>query len=157
SRLVDKLLAEGIEPFPTLYHWDLPQYLQDGGGWAVRDTSYRFVEYATAVFSHLQDRVRYWTTLNEPYIAAFMGYLKGTHAPGIQSVEKALAAVHHLLLAHGEAIVAMRTPHHKFGIALNLSPASPGDAKSIEAADRYDMWHNRLFLDALFQKRYPEA
>lgn len=158
SRLVDKLLESGIEPFPTLYHWDLPQYIQDEGGWAVRSTCHRFADYAGTVFCHLQDRVTHWTTLNEPYISAFMGYLTGAHAPGIQSEAQALAAVHHLLLAHGMAVDAMRAiAPRKFGIALNLSPAFPADQESIEAAARYDALHNQLFLEPLFKQRYPEG
>lgn len=155
DRLIDGLLEAGIEPFPTLYHWDLPQYIQDRGGWASRDTCRLFADYAETVFSRFQDRVTYWTTLNEPYISAFMGYLTGTHAPGIQSPEQALAAVHHLLLAHGMALKRMQG--RKIGIALNLSPAYPLDPSSQQAADWYDLLHNQLFLDALFKKAYPEA
>lgn len=158
SRLIDALLEKGIEPFPTLYHWDLPQYLQDRGGWAVRETAERFLDYATAVYEDLSDRVTYWTTLNEPYISAIMGYLKGVHAPGHRSLDEALSAIHHLLLAHGMAVQRLRKAEHQWGIALNLSPAFPDDPESKEslaAAERYDLVHNRLFLDALFKKAYP--
>ncbi|MCE5318573.1 MAG: beta-glucosidase [Parachlamydia sp.] len=154
DRLIDGLLEAGIEPFPTLYHWDLPQYIQDRGGWASRDTCHLFADYAAAVFNRFQDRVTHWTTLNEPYVSAFMGYLTGGHAPGIQSPDQALAAVHHLLLAHGMALKRMRDK--KVGIALNLSPAYSYDASSQKAAGWYDMLHNQLFLDALFRKAYPE-
>lgn len=155
DRLIDGLLEAGIEPFPTLYHWDLPQYIQDRGGWAVRDTCHLFADYAAAVFNRFQDRVTHWTTLNEPYVSAFMGYLTGGHAPGIQSPDQALGAVHHLLLAHGMAIERMRDK--KVGIALNLSPAYAYDQSSQKSADWYDMLHNQIFLDALFRQAYPET
>lgn len=159
DRLIDALLENKIEPFPTLYHWDLPQYLQDEGGWANRETAYRFAEYAEYVFDAFKDRVTHWTTLNEPYVSAFMGYFHGVHAPGIKSAPQALAAVHHLLLAHGLAsqkIRAKSATSHKVGIALNLSPALPLTPNDAAAAAWYDLLHNRLFLDPLFGKGYPK-
>ncbi|HET9997799.1 MAG TPA: family 1 glycosylhydrolase, partial [Nocardioides sp.] len=101
DRLVDELLGHGIDPWLTLYHWDLPQALEDAGGWTNRDTAYRFVDHATAVYEVLGDRVPVWTTLNEPWCSAFLGYTGGVHAPGRQSREDGLAAAHHLLLGHG--------------------------------------------------------
>lgn len=154
DRLIDGLLEAGIEPFPTLYHWDLPQHIQDRGGWACRDTCGLFADYAEVVYGRFQDRVAHWTTLNEPYVSAFMGYLTGVHAPGMQSQGQALAAVHHLLLAHGMAAQRMR--ERKVGLALNLSPTYPSDPSSQQAADWYDLLHNQLFLDALFKKTYPD-
>lgn len=161
DRLIDRLLELGIEPFPTLYHWDLPQYIQDRGGWASREACHYFADYAAAVYSHFQDRVEHWTTLNEPYISAFMGYLTGIHAPGIKSQEQALAAVHHLMLAHGLAGERLRAVNRGFplkvGIALNLSPVCPLNSESQEAAEWYDTLHNQLFLDALFKGVYPDC
>ncbi len=108
SRLVDELLEAGIIPWPTLYHWDLPQALQDRGGWVSRDTTDRFVEYAQTMHDALGDRVRHFTTLNEPWCSAFKGYTAGDHAPGHQSRAEGLAAAHHLLLAHGKAVAELR-------------------------------------------------
>src|SRR5919106_1176487 len=107
-RLADSLLERGIEPWITLYHWDLPQVLQDRGGWASREVVDRFVDYAVAVYGALSDRVANWTTLNEPWCAAFLGHAAGIHAPGVQDPETAVRAAHHLLLAHGRATQAMR-------------------------------------------------
>ncbi len=101
DRLVDALLAAGITPWVTLYHWDLPQRLEAAGGWANRDTAYRFAEYAASVAGALGDRVRHWITLNEPWCSAFVGYAEGRHAPGRTEPRAAVAAAHHLLLAHG--------------------------------------------------------
>ena len=108
ARLVDALLAKDITPWVTLYHWDLPQVLQDAGGWPERDTAERFAEYAVAVYERLHDRVTHWTTLNEPWVSAFIGHASGRHAPGIQDGEAALRAAHHLMLGHGLATTAMR-------------------------------------------------
>ena len=107
-RLVDELLERGIEPWLTLYHWDLPQALEDAGGWPERDTAGRFADYAALVHDALGDRVRTWTTLNEPWCSAFLGYASGEHAPGRQEPAAALRAAHHLLLGHGLAAQALR-------------------------------------------------
>jgi beta-glucosidase len=101
DRLVDELLAQRIDPWVTLYHWDLPQELEDAGGWPVRDTAYRFADYAQIVFDQLGDRVTHWTTLNEPWCSAMLGYVEGVQAPGRRDFEAGLHAVHHLLLGHG--------------------------------------------------------
>jgi beta-glucosidase len=160
QRLVDELLGRGIQPWVTLYHWDLPQVLEDAGGWPVRDTAERFADYATLVHDRLRDRVRSWTTLNEPWCSAFLGYASGDHAPGRQEPAAALAAAHHLLLGHGLAVRAMRAadPAGEYGITLNLHPVSPAtaDPADADAARQVDAVSNRVFLDPLFRGRYPD-
>ena len=163
SRLVDELLAHGIEPWVTLYHWDLPQAVQNAGGWVSRDTSYRFRDYSMAVYEALADRVPTWTTLNEPWCSSFLSYTAGAHAPGHHSVHEGLVASHHLLLGHGLALDEMRshtsdsTPH-TLGITLNLTVATPVDSTSEadrNAARKIDGQFNRWFLDPLFRGAYP--
>ena len=161
SRLVDTLLAKGITPWVTLYHWDLPQVLQDAGGWPERDTAARFAEYAAAVYDRLHDRVKHWTTLNEPWVSAFIGYATGRHAPGLQDPEGALRAAHHLMLGHGLATRAMRAQGDDdsvFGITLNVSPteAAGDDPADVDAARRADGLTNRIFLDPLLRGAYPD-
>jgi beta-glucosidase len=158
-RLVDELLAHDIEPWVTLYHWDLPQPLEDAGGWPVRDTAGRFAEYAQLAHAALGDRIRYWTTLNEPWCSAFLGYGSGAHAPGREDRAAAVRAAHHLMLGHGMAVRAIRAadPTSQLGITLNLyamSPltSSPGDA---DACRRIDGVANRFFLDPVLLGRYP--
>src|SRR5919205_783032 len=127
-RLVGGLRERSIEPTLTLYHWDLPQTLQDRGGWAVRETSERFAEYAGLVYEALGDSVGLWITLNEPWVSAWMGYAIGVHAPGRESTGDALAATHHLLLGHGLALENLRSlgrGENHLGITLNLSPVRP--------------------------------
>ncbi len=161
SRLVDELLDRGITPALTLYHWDLPQELQDAGGWTSRDTAYRFADYAGAFAGALGDRVNLWTTLNEPWCSAFLGYAAGVHAPGHTSGAEALAAVHHLLLGHGLAIQNLRSALPSSAqLAITLNPAvahpatdSPADAK---AASKVDGLQNRIWWDPLFSGRYPD-
>ena len=160
-RLVDGLQQLSITPVVTLYHWDLPQALELEGGWTSRQVVDRFAEYAGIVFDALGDRVPLWITLNEPWVSAWLGYGTGVHAPGIADRGKALAATHHLLLAHGRAIQAMRARGRagaRFGIALSLSPVRPATAGAmdVEAAHRVDGQVNRLFLDPIFHGRYPE-
>ena len=160
SRLVDALLAKNIQPWVTLYHWDLPQVLQDAGGWPARDTAERFAEYASAVYERLHDRVTHWTTLNEPWVSAFIGHATGRHAPGIKDPEAALRATHHLLLGHGLATTAMRAhgdTDSSFGITLNVSQtdAASDDPADIDAARRADGLTNRLFFDPLLRGSYP--
>jgi beta-glucosidase len=161
DRLVDELLAQGIDPWLTLYHWDLPQALEDTGGWPNRDTAYRFAEYALDVHAALGDRVRRWTTLNEPWCAAFLGYAAGAHAPGRQEPAAAIAAGHHLMLGHGLVVEALRAadPTLSLGITLNLSvvdPVDPDDARDREAARRIDGQLDRFFLDPLLRGAYPD-
>jgi len=160
SRLVDGLLRAGIEPYVTLYHWDLPQALQDKGGWPARDTAKAFMEYADLASRHLGDRVKHWMTLNEPYVSALAGHLEGRHAPGHTDIDEALAAAHHLLLGHGLAVPAIRDncSDAQLGIVLNLGPqmaASPSEADQA-AARMADGIHNRWFLDPLASRGYPE-
>ena len=160
-RLVDGLRQLSITPVVTLYHWDLPQALELEGGWTSRHVVDRFAEYAGIVFDALADQVPLWITLNEPWVSAWLGYGTGVHAPGIADTGKALAATHHLLLAHGRAIRAMRARGRadcRFGIALSLSPVRPATDASVdvEAARRVDGQVNRLFLDPIFHGRYPD-
>lgn len=161
KRLVDGLLERSIEPVLTLYHWDLPQALEDQGGWTNRETSERFAEYAGIVYEALAERVRFWITLNEPWVSAWLGYGLGVHAPGTKGTARALAATHHLLLAHGLALENMLVsgqPDNELGITLNLSPVRPAseEAGDAEAARRVDGNANRLYLDPLFRGSYPE-
>ncbi|CAM3496953.1 GH1 family beta-glucosidase [Nocardioides zeicaulis] len=159
DRLVDALLARGVAPWVTLYHWDLPQVLEDAGGWTNRDTAFRFVEHATAVHEVLGDRVPTWTTLNEPWCSAFLGYTAGHHAPGRQEGAAGLVAAHHLMLAHGMAVTELRSRGaDRLGISLNLTvadPFDPEDAVDVDAARRIDGLHNRLFLDPVLRGSYP--
>lgn len=161
SRLVDELLANGIDPWVTLYHWDLPQALENLDGWVNRDTSYRFRDYSMAVYNALQDRVPTWTTLNEPWCSSFLSYTAGVHAPGRQSIHDGLLASHHLLLGHGLTLEAMRTEGHDrdLGITLNLTVADPVNESSPadrEAARKIDGQFNRWFLDPIFRGSYPD-
>lgn len=160
DRLVDGLLEAGIEPWPTLFHWDLPQALEDAGGWPSRETAHRFADYAEIVADALGDRVRNWTTLNEPWCAAFLGYGAGIHAPGRTEPAAALAASHHLHLAHGLAVPRLREgrPEAQVGVTLNLYAVSPADdtGRHHDAVRRIDGLMNRWFLDPVLLGRYPE-
>jgi beta-glucosidase len=159
DRLVDELLSAGIRPAVTLYHWDLPQELEDAGGWAVRDTAYRFADYAQLVAARLGDRVSLWCTLNEPWCSAFLGYGSGHHAPGRTDPAAALAAAHHLLLGHGLAVRALRAalPAPQVSLALNLAAVRPVSTRpaDLDAARRIDGLINRLFLDPVLRAAYP--
>ncbi len=160
SRLVDSLLEKNIKPWLTLYHWDLPQALEEKGGWTNRDTAYLFAEYAADVHAALGDRVDAWTTLNEPWCSSFLSYIGGEHAPGIQDPAKGLAAGHHLLLAHGLAVNTLRAadPSLQLGITLNFTvpdPVDPNDPLDVDAARRIDGQHNRFFTDPIFRGEYP--
>ncbi|HSK52787.1 MAG TPA: GH1 family beta-glucosidase [Clostridia bacterium] len=161
ARLVDGLLERGITPMATLYHWDLPQELETRlGGWGSREVAERFADYAATVFGALGDRVPYWVTINEPWVAAFIGYYTGRHAPGQEDLAKAVRASHHLLLGHARAIQVYRSLGlpGKIGITLDLQTASPdGDSdEDRRAAMLGDGYTNRWFLDPLFRGRYPE-
>jgi beta-glucosidase len=161
SRLVDSLLEKNIKPWLTLYHWDLPQALEEKGGWTNRDTAYRFAEYALDMHAALGDRVDAWTTLNEPWCSSFLSYIGGEHAPGIQEPAKGLAAGHHLLLAHGLAIQELRKADAglQLGITLNLTvpdPVDPTNEGDVNAARIIDGQFNRFFLDPIFRGSYPE-
>jgi beta-glucosidase len=159
DRLVDGLLAKGIDPIVTLYHWDLPQNLEDRGGWTNRETAEVFAGYATAVHKRLGDRVTTWTTLNEPWCAAYLGYGNGVHAPGRQDPAAAFSAVHHLLLGHGLAARALRASGATtVGITLNpaqVFPADPDNSADQAAVRLVDGLHNRIFFEPLVHGRYP--
>jgi beta-glucosidase len=156
SRLVDELLAAGIEPWLTLYHWDLPVTLP--GGWTNRDTAYRFADYAAVLYDRLGDRVPTWTTLNEPWCSSFLSYAGGEHAPGHTEPREAVRAMHHLLLGHGLAIQALRTAGaDRLGITLNFGPVLPAsdDPADLSVARRMDGTANRIFVHPLFTGEYP--
>jgi beta-glucosidase len=160
DRLVDELLRSGVDPWVTLYHWDLPQALEDAGGWPARDTAYRFADYAMIVFDRLQDRVRTWTTLNEPWCSAMLGYYEGRQAPGRRNFADAMEAVHHLLLGHGLAAQRMRaaaTEPIELGITLNMGTAMAASESLAdqEAARRADGLGARIYLDPLLRGQYP--
>ncbi|MFD8562625.1 GH1 family beta-glucosidase [Streptosporangium canum] len=153
DRLVDELHGTGITPIVTLYHWDLPQTLEDRGGWTNRETAERFAEYAAIVHARLGDRVETWTTLNEPWCSAFLGYASGIHAPGRSEPGLGFAATHHLLLGHGLAVKALRAAGaSRIGITLNLAPVLGDDG---EAASIVDGLQNRIFLDPVLRGEYP--
>ncbi|MGC5050211.1 GH1 family beta-glucosidase [Micromonospora sp. DT48] len=160
DRLTDELLRRGIDPIITLYHWDLPQTLQDRGGWVSRETAEHFATYASAVYARLGDRIGTWTTLNEPWCSAYLGYGNGVHAPGVQDPGAAFAAVHHLLLAHGLAAQALRAGGAgRVGVTLNpadVRPADPNSAADAAAVRLVDGLHNRIFLDPLLVGGYPD-
>ena len=160
DRLVDRLLSAGIIPMATLNHWDFPQALQDRGGWPNRDSVDWFTEYAQVVFEKLADRVTLWATHNEPFVVAISGYADGNFAPGIASYPQAIAATHHLHLAHGRTVQLYRQLGYEgqIGIVLNLATFLPktDHPKDIAAAKRLEMLINGLFLDPIFKGRYPE-
>jgi beta-glucosidase len=160
ERLVDELLGRGIDPWVTLYHWDLPQELEDAGGWPARDTAYRFADYAMLVFDKLQDRVRNWTTLNEPWCSAMLGYAYGRQAPGREDFAAGIHAAHHLLLGHGLAAQRIRAAARgpiDLGITLNMGHGEPATDSQIDrdATRRADGLGIRLYLDPLMRGEYP--
>lgn len=160
DRLVDTLVDAGIQPMVTLYHWDLPGALQDLGGWANREIVNWFGDYAQVVAQRLGDRVRLWATLNEPWVFAFLGYIQGYHAPGMRDLWAGLRAVHHSLLAHGEAVSRMRSilpAETQVGIVLNLTPQHPATESEEDraAAERVHTMNNALFVEPLLKGRYP--
>jgi beta-glucosidase len=160
SRLVDRLLELGIRPAVTLYHWDLPQALQDKGGWTTRDTADWFAEYAAIVASALGDRAKQWITINEPWVIANLGYRTGEHAPGIKDSQQAADATHHLLLAHGRATRAIRAARSdvgEVGITLNMAPIRAADPSAAGLAAEIDAENNGAFLDPILHGRYPAA
>jgi beta-glucosidase len=160
DRLIDTLLKNKIEPYLCLFHYDLPQALQDQGGWPNRDTAYAFAEYARVVTKHFGDRVNVIMTHNEPTVTAFAGYFFGEHAPGTKDLGAAMRSIHHILLSHGLAAEAIRAEAKrpvKVGITLNLSPVYPAtdSKKDAEAADRMDAIMNRIVLDPLLKGTTP--
>jgi beta-glucosidase len=159
DRLVDELRAHDIMPAATLFHWDLPQTLEDEGGWLHRDTAYRFAEYAGIVVERLGDRVPLWITLNEPFVHMVFGYGLGVHAPGRALLLDALPVAHHQLLGHGLAVQALRTGGaEQVLITNNCTPvwSASDDPDDLAAADAYDILHNRLFNDPVLLGRYPD-
>ncbi len=156
-RVVEALHRHGITPVVTLYHWDLPQALEDLGGWANRDTANRFAEYAAIVHGALAGEIPIWITINEPWVAAWLGYGTGVHAPGKADDALALAASHHLLLAHGLAVEAM-DGDDAVGITLNLQPTTPAsdDPANVLAARRADLHMNAYYLEPIFGRGYPD-
>ena len=159
DRLVDELLNAGIRPLVTLYHWDLPQALEDAGGWPSRAIVDRFAEYAGIVAARLGDRVQDWVTVNEPWVFSFLGYGEGIHAPGRRDLHDAFRAAHHAHLAHHAGTDAIRdaAPWARVGIALNLHHVVPASAseEDVAAAERFDAASNRWFLDPSFGRPYP--
>lgn len=160
DRLVDGLLAVGIAPYATLYHWDLPQALQDAGGWADRRVVDAFVRYADVVSRRLGDRVQQWMTINEPWCISFLGHLTGEQAPGVRDLGTALRVAHHVLLAHGAAVPVLRAnagPTSQVGIVCNMTPgAAASDTEADRrAAERWDGFFNRWFVDPLAGRGYP--
>ena len=159
DRLVDALLASGIEPMVTLYHWDLPAALDDLGGWLNPEIAKWFAEYAAVMFRKLDGRVKLWTTLNEPWVSTDAGYLHGVHAPGHRSPFEAPIASHHLLLAHAAAVRTYRAEgRHRIGLVVNLEPkyAASNAAEDLAATARADAYMNRQYLDPVFLGREPE-
>lgn len=160
-RLVDSLLENGIEPAVTLYHWDLPQALQDLGGWGNRDTTDYYTEYASYMFQVLGDRVKKWMTFNEPWVSAFAGHYQGRHAPGLTDLALAVQVSHHLLLSHAKAVQAYHAVDRdggKIGIVLNLYPIHPASSTPADqaAAERVNEQINRWFLEPVFTGNYPQ-
>jgi beta-glucosidase len=157
NRVIDALLEAGIQPAVTLYHWDLPQALQDEGGWANRDIADWFAEFAGIAGEAFGDRVPKWITLNEPWVSAHVGYRDGRHAPGIRDVAQAVAANHHLLLAHGRAVAALRasSPASAVGITLNLAVERPVTPEAAAHAAELEARQNGVYLDPIFRGRYP--
>jgi len=158
-RLIDELLAAGIRPFPTLYHWDLPQALEERGGWPARDTAARFADYAHLVVRALGDRVRDWMLFNEPAIFTLLGYGLGIHAPGVRDRNALLRATHTVALAQGDAFRAVKQEHPelRIGSAFSMQPAEPasGSSSDAEAAERMHGWVNDWFLRAALRGSYP--
>jgi beta-glucosidase len=160
ERLVDSMKENGIEPYATLYHWDLPQPLQDKGGWAQRSTADRYVEFADVVTRRLGKSIKNWMTHNEPWVVAFVGHLFGSHAPGMKDLPTALAAAHTILLSHGKAVPVIRAnvgAAARVGIVHNLEWVEPASRKEEDraAALRHDGAFNRWFLDPIFKGTYP--
>ncbi|AQZ69191.1 Beta-glucosidase [[Actinomadura] parvosata subsp. kistnae] len=159
DRLVDALLAAGVQPVPTLFHWDLPQALEERGGWLSREVSELFAAYAATVGARLADRVPMWITLNEPFVHMAYGYAMGVHAPGRALLTDALPAAHHQLLGHGLAVRALRAAGaRQVALTNNCTPVWPASESEadVRAADAYDILHNRLFNDPVLLGKYPD-
>lgn len=162
DRLINELLENGIKPVPTLYHWDLPQPLQEKGGWANRETVDAFAKYAAAAVEAYGDRVHEWITLNEPWCVTWLGYMSGVHAPGVQNLDDAMAAAHHTALAHAEATRAMREVRDdlRIGLALNMTTyriEDESDKDLAELGELLDAQLNRWWIEAFLKGSYPES
>jgi beta-glucosidase len=159
DRLVESLLTQGIDPYITLYHWDLPQSLQDKGGWVNRDTAGYFADYAAALSRRFGDRVKNWITINEPWVVASFGNVTGEHAPGVRDIKTALHVGHHLLVGHGLATQAIRATNSSanVGISLSVHPMEPASDSETDVKAANDEWNRsgRWFLDPLFAAAYP--
>lgn len=160
KRLIDELLKNDIKPVPTLYHWDLPQKLQERGGWTNRDTAKYFQEYAMRVIDEFDGLVTQWITHNEPWVASFVGHAFGQHAPGKQDYQSALQSLHHILLSHGLVVESFKEEEKegKIGISVNLGDFQPGSDKKedLAATWRQDNFMNKIILDPLFRAKYPK-
>lgn len=159
NRLIDGLIQRGITPFLTIYHWDLPQYLHEQGGWNSRESVEWFALYTQVLIENFGDRVQHWITINEPHCVAWFGYFRGWFAPGIQNLQTSINVAHHLLLAHGTAtrLIRQQIPNSKVGIAPGLTPVypasdSPEDLAAAAFMDAYDI---RWFLDPIYGRGYP--
>ncbi|WGV98698.1 GH1 family beta-glucosidase [Vibrio sp. YMD68] len=159
EQIIDECHARGMQVYVTLYHWDLPQYLEDKGGWLNRETAYKFAEYAQAVSAHFGNKIDVYTTLNEPFVSAFLGYRWGIHAPGIKGEREGFLASHHLMLAHGLAMPILRSnaPHSKHGVVFNATPAYPHRDKDQGAADYNEAENYHWFMDPVLKGEYPAA
>lgn len=159
KKIIDACHAKGIKVFVTLYHWDLPQYLEDRGGWLNRETAYKFAAYADIVSAFFGDRIDVYTTLNEPLVSSYLGYRLGIHAPGIKGDKEGFQASHHLMLAHGLAMPVLRknAPNSRHGLVINAGPAYPESPSDQDAADYFDaeFWH--WFIDPVLKGEYPAA
>lgn len=158
EQIIDECHAKGMQVYVTLYHWDLPQYLQDKGGWLNRETAYKFAEYAEVVSQHFGDKIEVYTTLNEPFVAAFLGYRWGEHAPGIVGEREGFLASHHLMLGHGLAMPILRknAPNAKHGVVFNATPSYPLTDKDQGAADYCEAENFHWFIDPVLKGEYPE-
>ena len=154
-KLIDRLLESGVAPWVTLFHWDLPQALQDRGGWASRATVDAFLRYVTVVSDALGDRVKNWITQNEPWVYSTLGHIEGVFAPGISDWKSGLAVAHHILLSHGKAVPILRGAGASVGIAIDCRPSRPATPADEEANRHFDGFRNRWYFDPIFGKGYP--
>lgn len=157
EKIINKCHDLGMQVYVTLYHWDLPQYLEDKGGWLNRETAYKFAHYADVVSNHFGDKIDVYTTLNEPFVSAFLGYRWGTHAPGIKGESEGFLASHHLMLGHGLAMPVLRknAPNARHGVVFNASPAYPETNKDQGAADFNEAENFHWFIDSVLKGEYP--
>lgn len=159
EQIIDECHARGLKVYVTLYHWDLPQYLEDKGGWLNRETAYKFAEYADVVSAHFGNKIDVYTTLNEPFVAAFLGYRWGEHAPGIKGDKEGYLAAHHLMLGHGLAMPVLRknAPESLHGIVFNATPSYPLTDQDQAAADYCEAENFHWFIDPVLKGEYPQV